>query len=433
MATAIRHKCRFEPGAVMKHWHKQILFAIVGALLAAVCAWWWFDNMEKRWTALELTSDAATRNPMLGAERLLTKHRHTVNAISTLEEAERGAIPDGTLILLDNGGRITSEQATTLLAWVQRGNTLIIRPKWTGRTSDFTCGQSDDDDEPPASEHNEEEANTDPIGTEYGVELSELDWEEETSDDAPNTNTKHAKEARRCLTQIAFPAGRHAIQLNIDRFALRSSDYKTEPIFGDDTFDAVRVYARGAGHVVFVAQDYFDNDHLPWYDNAELLVNLAELNRNARHVLIVQHLDMPSWYEALWWNFHFGIVGVGCFLALLFWIAVRRFGPILPEPDEERRSLIEHIDASGRWLWKVPGGRDLLLAAVRTSTEKLLLRRMPELLRMTPAERATTVAQASKMPAAAVASALLDPAAKHPIEFTRQIQTLQQLRKHHER
>ena len=106
---------------------------------------------------------------------------------------------------------------------------------------------------------------------------------------------------------------------------------------------------------------------------------------------------------------------------------------MLPEAGQERRALMEHVDASGRWLWKLPQGRTVLLLAARYATTQVLQRRVPGLQQMQPGEQVHILAQACQLAAASVASALHHPAATLPPDFTRQIQTLQQLRKHYER
>jgi hypothetical protein len=74
-----------------------------------------------------------------------------------------------------------------------------------------------------------------------------------------------------------------------------------------------------------------------------------------------------------------------------------------------------------------------LLAAARASTNKVLQRRAPEVQRLPAAEQIIYLARCCNLAAANLAAALQQPAAKSPIDFTRQIQTLQQLRKYYER
>ncbi|MGZ5885137.1 MAG: DUF4350 domain-containing protein [Burkholderiaceae bacterium] len=412
---------------------RHALFFVLGALIIAGCTWLWFTYMEKRWIALPQQSDAARANSMLAATRLLTAHQHVVGNVSTLAEASLGSVPDGTLILAENGGIVTAEQSKQLLNWVKRGSTLIIRPKWSGRIHQVVCGVQESSNL-VADKKTVNALDTDPISSHLGVELVNMVRRPKaTAPEAEATPPSKAVKIPPCLAQLTLPNAAYALQLDIDHVALESKENSASPLFGDEHLEAVRVFAEGNGHIAVMANNYFDNDHLAAYDHAELLLSLTGLNPNAKHVLIIQHLDMPAWYQALWWYFEYGIISVACGVLLLFWAAIRRFGPILPEPNLERRSLIEHIDASGRWLWKVPGGRNILIAAARASVNKTLLRKAPALLRMAPEEQAAYLAKLCNLSHADVELALHQPASDYPIHFTRQIQTLQQLRKHYER
>ena len=76
----------------------------------------------------------------------------------------------------------------------------------------------------------------------------------------------------------------------------------------------------------------------------------------------------------------------GLLIILWTWRHARRFGAILPEPNLERRSLLEHIDASARWAWTTAMGRQNLLDAARAACKESLRRRAPELLRLNTTE-----------------------------------------------
>ncbi|HEY8102414.1 MAG TPA: DUF4350 domain-containing protein [Burkholderiaceae bacterium] len=417
----------------MSYKQRQALYFLLAALIIAGCTWLWFTYMEKRWIALPQQSDAAHENQMLAATRLLTAHQHVVGNVSTLAEASLGSLADGTLILAENGGIVTPEQSKQLLNWVKRGNTLIIRPRWSGRVHQLACGVQENSS-PAADKKNANAFDADPISSRLGVELVSMMRRPKVPAPEPyEAPPPKAAKLPPCLAQFTLPNAGYALQLDIDRVALASTEHSASPLFGDEHQEAVRVFAEGKGHIAAVANNYFDNDHLAAYDHAELLLSLAALNPNAKHVLIIQHLDMPAWYQALWWYFEYGIISLGCGVLLLFWTAVRRFGPILPEPNLERRSLIEHIDASGRWLWKIPGGRNILITAARVSINKTLSRKAPALLRMLPEEQAAHLSQVCKLSNADIELALHRPASEYPIHFTRQIQILQQLRKHYER
>jgi pimeloyl-ACP methyl ester carboxylesterase len=182
-----------------------------------------------------------------------------------------------------------------------------------------------------------------------------------------------------------------------------------------------------------VSDNYFNNQRLPRFDHAELLLGLARLNQQGRNVMMVLHADAAPWYAVLWRAAWMPLTALALLLALLLWRAARRFGPMLPEPATERRSLIEHIEASGNWLWRAKGGRDVLLAAARQETLALLRRRAPELHPLGDDEKAARLARLCNAQLIDMRSALHGPAASQPAAFTRQIQLLQQVRIHYER
>ncbi|TCS37389.1 uncharacterized protein DUF4350 [Paucimonas lemoignei] len=427
----------------MSYKHRQWLYAAMTLLVIGAGCLWWFSAFERRWVARPYTSDSLRNNPMLASTRLLTNHGFTVRDETTLREALLKPLPDGTLLIAENGGMVSPEQANLLLAWVRKGNTLIMRPKWGSDADD----DRDDDSQAAAQRgSNVAKVETDPVAARFGVTLKHAKCECKKKESASAKESSlftppeiKGKAADR-LTDFTPPGAGYALQLDVSYVGMRSGKAHPAPLHGDVAGDAVRVYAEGRGHVVLVAQNYFNNRQLARYDHAEMLLGLAQLRQGAHtgkpsaaHFIIVRDIDMVKWYQALWDNFRPALIGAVCLLLLMLWTALRRFGPILPEPTLERRSLIEHIDASGRWLWKLKGGRELLLEAARAAANKAWQRRSPELLRRHPDEQIERLAKASNLAVADVADALRHPAGKTPAAFTRQIHTLRQLRKSHER
>ncbi|HCY64885.1 MAG TPA: hypothetical protein DHV59_19115 [Oxalobacteraceae bacterium] len=435
----------------MSHAQRQWLIAGLGVLLIAAGSLWWYANFEKRWVARHHVSDALRDNPMLAATRLLSGRGFTVTSKTTLREALLKPLPQGTLLIAENGGIVSAEQVDRMLAWVRQGNTLIMRPK--GESSE--AADAGDDDGKRSGNRNRqraEQVEADPLGARFGVALKPADCDCKKASPAPakdpaaDASAGSSKEAESStapadrLADFTLPGATYPLQLDASYYSMKPYKPGPRPLHGDAAGDVVRVYAEGRGYVVLLAQNYFDNDHLARYDHAEMLLGLAGLAKgtrpgqpSAQGFLIVRGLDMAKWYEALWDNFWPGLIGIGCVLLLLLWTALRRFGPTLPEPVLERRSLIEHIDASGRWFWKLAGGRKLLLGAARAAANKAWQRRRPELLRLHRDLQIERLSQDCHLAAADLVSALRHPAGKTPAAFTRQIQTLRQLRKSHER
>lgn len=427
----------------MKASMSQLMMPLLTVLLIAAGGWWWYANMEKRWVAQSETSEAAMKNPMLGATRLLTRYRHAVTTEETLSTALFKPLPSGTLILAGNSGVMTTPQVNRLLAWVALGNTLIATPMWSGEEGK-AVGQNQETaaSAPPAAPKRSSlfrpGVAADPLGDHFGVTRVATSHPDQpcrrigAPGSAISPKAPGDVPAIDCVASITLPDGSYALRLDAAGAELGSRGQAREMLFSDDDDKAVRAFEHGKGRVVFIAQNYFDNQNLQLYDHAELLLGLADLNQEATAVLVVQRPDVPTWYQALWRMVPLSVTALAAALLLWAWAAVRRFGPLMPDPDLERRSVLEHVDASSRWLWKTEKGRVVLLAAAREATEKILLRRAPELQKFTQQQKIEHLALQSRLPQSELAAALNNPPSPRPTEFTRQIQTLQRLRMQYE-
>jgi len=430
----------------------SIIIAIVAVLLAGAGYELWHLYFHKVWRGQEYMSEAEAKNPMLAATRLLEARGHKVRVEPVLSYQLLNQLPDGVMLLSRYARPPDERQARLLLDWVRRGNTLIMTPDWVDDTDEEASAQS-----------------TDPLGKHYGVALSgrsriddtcridplearrrekraaakaaqgesEDEDEDEDKDDGEAAAAKEAQ-ADPHLVCLNAPGAANTIELVRPTDTLQRFDGKgPKPLWGDTYELAVLVYGEGRGKVAMVAAEtgdsYFDNDALRQFDHGELLLLLAGQSGPNAQVMLVQHSQPVGWAAWSWQHGRLVVIGLGSLLLLWTWSVSRRFGPMLPEAGTARRALIEHIEASGRWLWRLPQGRALLLEAVRKSTEKQLLRRLPELHALGPAERARRLARLAKLPEAQVSDALLGAPASRAAEFTRQISILQQLRAHHER
>jgi hypothetical protein len=418
---------------------RKFLLWGLAIVLAAGCGWLWFHYMEKRWEAVPFTSEAAQKNPMLAAQRWLVKNQHPTTSFETLAQVPLGNLQNGTLLLVDNGGIITPDQSAQLLDWVRRGNTLIMRPAWSRKANEAACGQAAlavDADEEDSEKASPNAVDMNPISTHLGLKVARRDGDKDAQgDDDDDTELEDKKTVAKtaCMTALTLPQVGYPLHMNVEYNTLLPTSRTKTPVLQDATGDGVRIYAEGAGYVVALARNVFHNNALGMDDNAELLLHLVKLNRQSPQAFIVQQLTMPQWYEWLWEKMHLGLISLVSVVLVLLWIGLHRFGPMLPQPQDDRRSLLEHIDASARWLWKIPGGAEILLLAARAATHKVLQRKVPHYVRLAPTEQALALAQHTAVPHAHIVSALFQPAGKLPADFTQQIQTLQQLRHHYER
>lgn len=427
-----------------------LLIALVAALLAGGGYELWNLLFHKVWGGEPYVSDEAAKNQMLAATRLLEARGHKVRVEPMLNYQLLNRLPNGVLLLSPYARQPDERQAALLLDWVRRGNTLIMTPGWVQNSDDKA-------DQPQAIS----EQLPDPLGKHFGVAMSgrtriddacrldplqaklrakqaaarKQNKDEEDKEDRDEDGQPVPPAHLVCLNA---PGAANTIELSRQSDALqRFAGKGPEPLWGDTHELAVLLYAEGRGKVAMVASDgvenYFDNHSLRQFDHAELLLLLAGQSGATAPVLLVQHNENVGWAAWLWQHCRPVLLGLAALLLLWTWSATRRFGPLLPVPAGTRRALIEHIEASGRWLWKLPQGRSLLLEAVRKRTLQQLLRRLPELHALDGNERARRLARLARLPEAQVSDALLGAPAARAADFTRQISILQQLRAHHER
>jgi hypothetical protein len=461
---------------------KTILASLAGALLLALGTWFWFSQTELRSEAHWYRSDAARDNPMLGAAMLLGQNGHKVTVAGTLGELNLATLADGTLIMGDPSSVMSHETAKQLLAWVGRGNTLVAHPRWLdgpeqvawriahppaapGGTAPPAADASaappaaaapadddeddDEEDDAPAAPAAKAAAKPavplaelvarDPIGEHLGLRRS---WDTRAPCRHSKTPATTGSKLRACTAEdeaeppprrLSLPGAGYWLELEGGVTHLITFSGNKVPLWADEHADTVRVYAEGKGHIAMLVDDYFENAALKKLDHAELLLALAALNPRSHAVTLVKFPDVLPWYRALWLHFSLTLVSLACLLALALWAALRRFGPVLPAPLTERRSLMEHIDASGAWLWKADGGRQLLLDAARAETLALVQRRAPAVARLAPAQMVSALARLADLDEQQLTHALQHEAAPQAASFTQQIRTLQKLRNHYER
>jgi hypothetical protein len=116
------------------------------------------------------------------------------------------------------------------------------------------------------------------------------------------------------------------------------------------------------------------NDTIGAFDHAEFGWRLASEHDNARPVMLFLKMDSPPFLDWLWREAWTVVIAAAMLLAL--WLAriMPRFGPLAPDAAPVRRSLLEHIVASGRFLWS-RGQAAYLLEALRERVWRLAGRR----------------------------------------------------------
>jgi hypothetical protein len=215
------------------------------------------------------------------------------------------------------------------------------------------------------------------------------------------------------------------------RFYFIDEDVETAQLWGDDEqgeYGYARL-PRGAGSVDVIADlDFLANDGLEDPQHAALARQLLQPNWAANGTFhLIYSADMPSLLDLLFryaWR-----VLLAAALALLLWLWMRaeRFGPLRSAPLPDRRSLLEHIQASGDHLYRY-GRRATLYAAVHEAFLRRLRQRDPFAAALEGPAQIDALVKRTGWPVAEVEAALRYPRPGDARDFVLRIAKLLHLR-----
>lgn len=376
-------------------------------VLALLFAWFrhTYHRVEKT-LYLPPTGEAAY-NPLYALAKTLEADGVKVNARQRLMLDDNALARGDTLLLFNDPRALSPPEAERLLAWVEEGGHLLIR------TPQYSPGEDLSESNAPQAEM---------------LELLSA-W---LVDETPS-----------CEDFQVEGEGHHVEFCRGRRFAF--DEVVPELAWGD--LQGGYVYARvavGKGHADILADfDFLTNTATRGFAQEALDAPPDGGLRDgphralARQVLapnyrqgtmhLVYAAEMPSLWRTLY--LHGWMVWAPLLLALVAWLWMRmqRFGPQVPAPAGERRSLLEHVRASGEHLYRY--GRGVMLyAAVRQAFLARLRRRDPVAAALTGEPQVAAIAERTGHPADRIRTALNVPASHDRQALRDRISLLIQLR-----
>jgi hypothetical protein len=409
---------------------RVVLWTLLGLALVGVLVAWWLATHKRVEQVIDLPrTGEARRNPLYALKVALEKDDIRVNARRRLQllpgNGREAAIPlatRDTVVLYNDPRTLTSAEISTLLAWVQGGGHLIVRTPPHGLLAKDSPAPllSELQLLPLSSElagceelkrgAASADANPDADGD------TDVEPDADNDSDAASDNEDYADAA----SDVMFCGGR--------RFTLDGANPKHS--WGDlkNGYVFARI-DRGQGSVDVLADlDFLSSDGLEAPASHDFARQLLEPNYRAGTVHLVYAAEMPS----LWLTLiqHSWMAWGPLLLAFLFWLwrRMQRFGPQLAAPATERRSLLEHIVASGEHAYRY-GYAHLLYAAVRNAFLARLRRRDPQAAALEGDPQLMLLTERFKDVAAHdIRDALMSPFANDHAAFRSRIATLIRLR-----
>ena len=290
-------------------------------------------QLSQRFELIESTTKIslegeARKNPLYAARIFL--HRMGIPASSKHSVQGLGSLPDINTVLIISSKRKTLSRKKTeaLYAWVQAGGHLIVRS-----TADFDYSNYTNDTK------YQDYLSSDPLQALLNVE---------TSDSVRLKGTTN---------NIYIDGSKRPLSIDIDRFSPiiygeKESISSSEAVLIKKNVFILRSKI-GKGMITLVSHlDFINNRNIRKADHAEILWQLVHGLNVPEEVWLIHNDEMPALWRLMWataWAF---IISLTVLFVLWLYRSSQRFGPLIPKASENRRSLIEHIAASGHFYWK---------------------------------------------------------------------------------
>ncbi len=384
--------------------HPWLITTLILALLLAAGTWLYF-HVELRSERIHTGySTQAKKDPYLAAEYFLARTATPVHTISNLLTL-RTLPPAGATLFINTPRTLMSATLRQrLLDWVHQGGQLIV-VSWTlAHPPGAQAG--------PPQRH---DLLLDPLGVHQYENRSQTSGTD-------NTPGKPAL--------ARFGDTNERLHVRFDpRFYLKDSRGTATHHIADAAGTHLLHYRLGRGGITVLSDDDFmRNTGIGSDDNAAFLWHLAHWNGKNNGVWIVLSDTMPP--LPVWLLTHARPVLIALVVLLLAWLwrAARRFGPPLPDAPLARRSLREHVLASGRFLWH-HGHHARLLEDCRLALRRRIDTVHPGWASLAPAALVQQLTALGTLSADDIDTALNLPPRRNEHEFTRLVGTLETLRK----
>ncbi|MCB9760971.1 MAG: hypothetical protein H6739_14120 [Alphaproteobacteria bacterium] len=397
-----------------------------------------FERVEE-----DVTGEPGARaraNPLLALERFYSAMGTPTRSAP---EIRVPAAAEGQLVLLmPPGQRLSPDQADLVLDWAARGGSLVVS---------LPQSQSDDPDPlyrklgvrnvrlqpPPAAEETPEDADEEGLTEEQSAAQDPPEDEPDEDEAAPEEPEEEpwALEESWAPRPVTVNGVTYALELSPRLWTRQhgnvTSDWNT---FGGDPEHPERwTYAWrpwGEGDVgVLSSWRFLSNDNIQDARHAAFAWEVLAERGFYDGITVIYRGESESMWQRAWtlaWPALIALIGWALAWA---WGASARFGPLVPAPSVERRSLLEHVEAAGDFLWR-KGHHGVLLESLRAEVlERLGARTGGGRIDPSAPDAVARVAAAGRVGEDIAALALSEPESRDRRAFTAAVRALLDIRR----
>lgn len=378
--------------------------AVIVLVLGGIIGLFFYTYERREVDVLVQASEEARGNPLLAAQRLLVSLGYEVESRRRFAPSLELPPQDATAVLTSRYAYLEQTELDTLLGWVADGGHLVVEI---------------DRDAPRG---------IDPIFTPMGVS-ARVREPEKTEFDEDRDNGKN-------VTVTRDPVDTSAARPDREAWGLMAFDNNVSIDLNDATplravHDQYGVFAAqlryNEGRVTAVSDLRFTfNYTIKERDHAFVFTQLLDPATRSGPVWLLTGAEFPSLWSLLRERIDTVILAGVATLIMCLWWAAQRFGPMIPAPAPARKAFVEHVHATGRFLWR--HGRDeSLLRETRHALMADARRRHPQLRHGDDIDHARYLSELSGLSDAQVNDALFDEPTGRNNDFTLRIQLLRSL------
>ena len=382
---------------------RLILLAGVALLVTWIARNTYWDKVT---IPSQLRNEAA-KNPFYGAQHLVER----LGATSSWDRFLRDVSPDAVIVVSSWHWDLAEGRRSRMEHWVEAGGRLVLDRTLVGGKEEFESwsGISRRTLAPKASD-------------------KEKDEEEKDKDQMLKLNRDCRFVHQAAPTRAASDVDNHSFELCASEDG--SHLVTTRPVawaLDDDFGNQVLRVNVGKGSVTVVNGVPFHFREFLQGDNAALLVAAMQL-RKKDQVHFLSEDEHPSMLALMWYLGWPVVLLALALIALALWRNSVRFGPLIAEPDQARRSLAEQIRGTGLFVIRFGGGKALHAAAVRALNEAAR-RRIGAYPRLSVSERIEAMAQLTGADASALGPAVNNGNARRANELRQAIALIESVRR----